>query len=178
MNKSNIITQLQTNHQSFTSMILALNEEEFLFTVNDKWTPGQQAEHIRRSIKPVNLAFSLPHFVLKLMFGRSGRPSKTFDALVQKYKDKLATGGKASGRFIPKPVAFKDGGNICSSIVAVNNAICRKLNNCSEAELDTYVLPHPLLGKLTLREMLYFNIHHVKHHEATVRALMKEKNER
>ena len=38
----------------------------------------------------------------------------------------------------------------------------------SEEELDQLILPHPLLGKLTLREMLYFTIYHVKHHEKTI----------
>jgi hypothetical protein len=26
------------------------------------------------------------------------------------------------------------------------------------------VLPHPLLGKLTIREMLYFTVYHGEHH--------------
>jgi len=30
------------------------------------------------------------------------------------------------------------------------------------------LLPHPLLGKVTVREMLYFTIHHVQHHHALV----------
>src|SRR5258706_3892712 len=131
MTKNEIAEQLQTNHSSFTSMILSLNKEDFLFTINDKWTPGQQAEHVLRSIKPVKLAFGLPRIFLKVLFGNSNRPSKTFDALVQKYKDKLAAGGRASGRFIPKPVAFKDKQKICSSIPTVNKAICKKLNKCS-----------------------------------------------
>ncbi len=29
---------------------------------------------------------------------------------------------------------------------------------------DRTLLPHPLLGKLTVREMLYFTIYHVEHH--------------
>ena len=172
MNRNDIITRLQENHQSFISLIISLNENEFLFTANNKWTPGQQAEHILRSIKPVNRAFGLPHFILKIIFGGSNRPSKTFDALVQKYKDKLAAGGKSSAPYIPKPVAFKDRESICNSVLAINEKICTQLNKCSEEQLDTYVLPHPLLGKLTLREMLYFNIHHVKHHEINVRALV------
>jgi hypothetical protein len=34
--------------------------------------------------------------------------------------------------------------------------------------LDLLILPHPLLGKLTLREMLYFTLYHVEHHEKQV----------
>jgi hypothetical protein len=172
MNKNDIIARLRSNHLSFTSLILSLNEQQFLFTINNKWTAGQQAEHILRSVKPVNLAFGLPHFFLRIMFGKSNRPSKSFDGLVQKYNDKLAAGGKASARYIPNAVVFTEREKTCASILKVNDALCKKLNRCSETELDGYILPHPLLGKLTLREMLYFNIHHVKHHEMTVGELV------
>ncbi|QLH34686.1 MAG: DinB family protein [Cyclobacteriaceae bacterium] len=45
------------------------------------------------------------------------------------------------------------------------NRLAAKLNRFSEAELDLYILPHPLLGKLTLREMIYFTCYHVQHHQ-------------
>ncbi len=41
----------------------------------------------------------------------------------------------------------------------------KRVDSFSEAQLDALILPHPLLGKLTLREMLYFTIYHVQHHE-------------
>ena len=109
MNKQQIIEQLQENHQSFTNMILSLKEKEFLFTTDDKWTAGQQAEHIFRSVKPVELAFALPLFILGINFGKANRPSRSYASLLQKYKDKLAAGGRASGRFIPRPVVFMHG---------------------------------------------------------------------
>jgi hypothetical protein len=172
MNKQQITEQLQKNHQAFTDYIGSLREDDFLFTLNDKWTPGQQAEHILRSIKPVKLAFTLPKFLLKLFFGKANRPSRTYDQLLEKYKQKLAAGGRASGRFIPKPVAFEAKKKICNEILAVNTALCKKVNNCTEEELENYILPHPLLGKLTLREMLYFNILHAEHHRNSVAMLL------
>jgi len=172
MNKHDIAVNLQTNYRSFTSFITSLNEEQFLFTKDNKWSAGQQAEHILRSIRPVNFAFSLPLFVLRMTFGKSNRPSTTFDALVNNYKQKLAAGGRSSARYIPNVVAFHQRKNICEAILRVNESICKKLNRYSEIQLDTFFLPHPLLGKLTLREMLFFNIHHVKHHEMNVKELV------
>ena len=40
-----------------------------------------------------------------------------------------------------------------------------RIDSFSEKDLDNYILPHPLLGKLTIREMLFFTIYHVQHHE-------------
>jgi hypothetical protein len=36
----------------------------------------------------------------------------------------------------------------------------------SEAELDAYRLPHPLLGRLSVREMMFFTLLHNRHHQA------------
>ena len=47
--------------------------------------------------------------------------------------------------------------------------LVHKLDKFTEDDLDKYVLPHPLLGKLTLREMLCFTIYHVRHHEEIVK---------
>ncbi len=33
-----------------------------------------------------------------------------------------------------------------------------------DSDLDRLRLPHPLLGKLTVREMLYFTLYHNAHH--------------
>jgi hypothetical protein len=38
----------------------------------------------------------------------------------------------------------------------------------SEADLDACRLPHPLLGRLTVREMLLFTQYHEVHHVANV----------
>ena len=45
-----------------------------------------------------------------------------------------------------------------------------RLGNWSEKDLDKYKLPHPLLGKLTVREMLFFTIYHNEHH---LKAMLK-----
>lgn len=172
MNKQQIIALLQKNHADFTDYVKSLREEDFLFTTDNKWTAGQQAEHILRSIKPVKLAFTLPKFFLKLSFGKANRSSRTYEQLLARYTEKLAAGGRASGRFIPQPIAFSSKEKICNDIISVNNAICKKVNSCTEDDLEKYILPHPLLGKLTLREMLYFNILHAEHHRNSIAMLL------
>jgi len=87
---------------------------------------------------------------------------------VQRYKEKLAAGGRASGRFIPPDVAASA---LDPTIVDIRRTIAsmtKRVNGWSEADLDRYLLPHPLLGKLTVREMLFFTIHHAQHHQALV----------
>ena len=71
-----------------------------------------------------------------------------------------------------RKVRERDKEKICNDILSVNDSLCKKLKNYSEKELEVYILPHPLLGKLTLREMLYFNILHAEHHRNSVAMLV------
>lgn len=164
MNKQDIIQALQQNHQKFANEITALTVDEFLFQKGEKWSAGQHADHIVRSVSPVVMAFGLPRFVPKLMFGKSKRPSRTFEGLVEKYNVKLAKGGKASGRFVPKEISLQQKPFLPKQIMYYTNELCKQVEKMSDHELENLLLPHPLLGKLTFKEMLYFTAYHVEHH--------------
>jgi hypothetical protein len=98
------------------------------------------------------------------MFGKTNRPSKTYDDLVTKYKTKLAAGGRASGPFIPPFISFEKKDELIKKYNEQKQKLIIKIEKQPEKDLDAYILPHPLLGKVTLREMLYFTIHHNEHH--------------
>lgn len=87
--------------------IESLEKAAFEFSWNNKWTPGQQLNHIRKSIDPVVLAFWIPRFVLKYQFGLTNRPSITFEDLVVRYL-KVLDNNKAitPKQFAPKQLAF------------------------------------------------------------------------
>jgi len=173
MNKAEIITSMQKNHADFIALIASLNENDFCKQVDDKWTPAQQAKHIYKSAHPVNLALSLPLFIPALLFGKANRSSGTYDALVEKYHAKLAAGYKAGKAFVPKAINFSEQKKLAIQLQQLIDALCRKTDRLSEEELDQYILPHPLLGKLTYREMLYFTAYHVQHHQSSVEKIIQ-----
>jgi hypothetical protein len=162
--KPQIITALNEKVDAFNKYISPLNKEQFEVSPNGKWSAGQNLDHLIRAIKPLQIAYSLPKFVLSVLFGKTNRPSRTYDELVLKYKTKLTAGGKASKPFIPRAVSFEKKGELIKKYAGQKQKLIAKIGKQSEADLDKYVLPHPLLGKVTLREMLYFTIHHNEHH--------------
>ncbi len=162
--KPQIIAALNEKVDAFNQYISSLNKEEFEASPNEKWSAGQNIDHLIRSIKPLQTAYRLPKFALSVMFGKTNRPSRTYDELVIKYKTKLAAGGRASGPFIPPAIGFEKKTELIKKYAAQKRRLIEKIKKQSEADLDIYILPHPLLGKLTLREMLYFTIHHNEHH--------------
>ena len=165
MNKEEIIEQLKKNHSAFTGYVSGLGPDEFNFSLNhEKWTAGQQAGHIYLSIKPLNKILSYPKWLTKRLLKKANRPSKTFEGLISKYHEKLSTGRKAPARFVMPAVGLAERKDLLEKVERSVLKLCRILKNYSEQEMDSVVLPHPLLGYITLREMMYFTIYHVEHH--------------
>lgn len=173
MEKQLLKNQLYDNHNAFLSYLDTLTEQEFLTSKNKKWTAGQQLEHIVLGVKPVRQILNLPKFILKLLWGQANRESKSYEDLVEKYVLKLENGGRATGRFIPKTVSIEKGRMLKGNLKNELDKLVAKIETLTEEELDNYILPHPLLGKLTLREMIYFTIYHVKHHEQLTKRDLK-----
>lgn len=176
MNRTDIAEHLATNHQVFLEQIDQLSDTDLCYAPEGKWTAIQQLDHIIRSVSPVNMAMGLPKFILKWRFGTANRPSRTYEQLVEKYQRKLLEGGRASARFTPPAIAADQQKILSKKLEKLVKALCLKTNGWSEEDLDRYILPHPLLGKLTIREMLYFTAHHVLHHLEAVNRNLKKTN--
>ena len=132
------------------------------------WAPADQVRHLTRAIRAVNRGLTLPRLALVLLFGWSRRRSRTFDALEADYKTALAAGGRA-GRFAPPAAGATeqttDGrARIMSHHASAVDTFAHALERWSGRSLDRYRLPHPLLGRLTVREMAYFTLLHNVHH--------------
>lgn len=169
MTKQAIIQDLQQQHDTFLEYMTNLTEADFMFSLDDeKWTAGQEIDHIIKSTSPLILAFKLPKMAMKMQFGTANRPSRSYEGVVNRYHEKLANlqGFVPPKRFAPPTVAFQEREKICHKLRDNVEKLSKLISRQSEEDLDKYILPHPLLGKLTLREMLYFTCYHVGHHQA------------
>ena len=163
LSKEEIISKLKDNHNRLADMVGGLNERDFSAAPAGKWTAGQQLDHIYLSLKPLTMALGLPKIGLRA-FGSANRPSRDYDGVVAKYHEALANGGKAPNNFLPDPILYKDKDAISEKLKGNLAKLISHLDKYSEKDLDKYLLPHPLLGKMTVREMLYFTIYHSEHH--------------
>ena len=88
------------------------------------------------------------------------------------FKNALKNGVKAVELFIPEldlnaniDVLVNQGKDLLATLIS-------NLQNWSEEEFEIYNCPHPVLGKFTVREILYFTIYHVQHHNETIKKMM------
>jgi hypothetical protein len=77
---------------------------------------------------------------------------------------------------VPPAVKIEHKERLVKKVNYIVDQLSSKVNHFSEDQLDTLLLPHPLLGKLTLREMLYFTIYHVGHHEKSIRESIQQRS--
>jgi hypothetical protein len=165
MNKAEIIAASNKIFGEFSDYCLNVSDEIFFRQPKDKWSIAQNVDHIVISTKQTKLAYSLPKFIIRLYTGKPNRPSRNYDELVKKYLAKLEAGGKASGIFIPKPISDSSKENLINKWMKISTTYLQILeSNWKEDQLDNYLAPHPLLGKITLRELCYFTIYHTEHH--------------
>lgn len=164
MKKQEIIELLTKNYASFVTYINELTAEKFTFAYQEKWTAGQQLAHIVLCVKPLLKVYGMDKDVIAQNFGLSNRASVADTALLNSYNEKLSGTYKTADRYLPEVILLTQRQELTENLTKLIQNLCVSISNFTEEELDTLLIPHPLLGNLTLREMLYNAIHHVEHH--------------
>jgi hypothetical protein len=146
----------------------AIPTSEFFAPIGDAWSPADNVRHRTKSVRPLAQGLRLPPWVLRLRFGRAHRPSRTIEEIIRTYGELLRAGGTA-GRFAPSAQPAPNGPDkerqrLMSSRQETEAALVHAASRWSETNLDAGLLPHPLLGRLTVREMLLFTLYHGVHH--------------
>jgi len=167
MDKESIALLLDEKYQKVIHLLENQEDEKWEQGPDGKWTSGQQALHLLQSIKPLNLALSLPKFFLSYKFGKSNRAVRDYDAVIKRYKERLkqapqgATFGPSRNMKIPK---LRDKNYLLNRLQVESKKLQYKTRKLSDQHLDTLVLPHPLMGKMPVREILMWSAYHVEHH--------------
>ena len=166
MTKTEIISAAENAFSQLSQTCHGIDEVIFLKRNADKWSVAENVQHLIISTNTSSLAWYLPLFLVRWIGGTPNRNSRTYDELKDKYYKKLDEGGRASSRFVPKPIEIKYGKQKLMN--NWNNATAKFIKtlskNRAEKDLDSYLVKHPLLGRITLRELGYFTIFHTEHH--------------
>jgi hypothetical protein len=171
LTREQLAAELLHQHRSFANFVASLDQNRYAYAPPGKWNAGAQLDHLIRSVRPLVLAYRLPVWLPGLLFGPSKNGSAAFADIARRYEAQLKAGAKATGAYIPKGIPFADRQRGLEALLEAAERVAGMIRRMPEATLDRYRLPHPLIGKLSYREMAYFTIHHVGHHEASLRLL-------
>ena len=166
MQKDDIILKLEEKHNELLHWLKNQDINKWQSGPEGKWTAGQHAMHLLQSIKALNSAMSIPKFLLKVKFGKSNREVRDYDTVVNRYQERLidAQGLTFKGSQNMKVPTTHEKQYILNRLQVENKKLQYKTKKWSEKQLDSYILPHPLMGKMPVREIVMWTAHHVEHH--------------
>lgn len=185
VNKSNLLTK---NNQ--ISIIMVLNDKtaiksglrksysEVVYAINQmddmqfltprsegNWSSGDILGHLLLTTKAIAKGMSAPKDILKSQFGIRERQEWTKEELYSNYLKGLAnTGLKAPPNVVYNGVAETGKEKLIVKFSEELDILIGQIDNWTEHELSSLQLPHPAIGNLTVREMLFFIELHNYHH--------------
>jgi hypothetical protein len=167
--KASILEALSDANRRAADWFDAIPAADFFTRRGEVWSASDNLDHLIKSAKPLNTALKMPRPALGAMFGKPEKPSRDYQEICSVYRAELARGAQASGRFLPDQQSPGESSaeqkqHLIASWIKAGSGLVSAAEGWTEADLDLYQLPHPLLGKLTIREMLFFTIYHNLRH--------------
>ena len=175
LTRKDLVSALSASERNVADFFASLTPEEVVLRVESAWTAAEQLAHLNSAVSAVAKGFAVPRVILRIRYGRSRTSGRSYTALRDHYRARLAAGGRASGPFVPNrdDVSAAQSEARRHELLArwrkISGRLQKALESWDEKDLDTIRLPHPLLGKITAREMIYFTVYHSEHHVAATK---------
>jgi hypothetical protein len=170
-----LIDGLAISERDVADFFGSLSSDEMILREDDAWTAAEQLQHLNIAVAAVARGFNLPAWLLRLRFGHARRPSRPFQEMRADYLARLALGAGATGRYVPTLADLEGEDPIVQRTMLLSRWhrasewLRYGLHGWSDANLDSVLLPHPILGRITAREMIHFTIYHNGHHIAAAK---------
>ncbi len=161
--KEEIVQNVLKSFQEVTNWLEAQPDEKFEQGPMEKWDTSQHFDHLMNSAKQITTALQLPKMVLRTQFGKPNRAGRDYDSIVTLYRKELKN---IPPTLVPRgkkhPVSEKS--NMLATFHEQGKTLAKVIREWTEADLDDYLLRHPLLEKMRVRELLLWMIYHNYHH--------------
>ena len=110
---------------------------------------------------------SLPKFIIKYKYGIANREVRDYDTVVKRYQERLSEsrGVTFKGSRHMKVPKLKEKSYLLNRLQVESKKLQYKTKKrWSDSQLDTLILPHPLMGKMLVREIVMWTAYHVEYH--------------
>lgn len=151
--------------QAFLALASPLSDEQFFAPLDgDKWSVAENLQHLYLSTRPVARLLVAPREFLA-QFGKPTQTSRSYEQVVADYRRTVTDNGiKAPATMSARAEDLTDRSAVVNNFAKAHQETADSLANWTDDELESYQAPHPALGMLTIRELIYFTAYHVDHH--------------
>lgn len=156
-------------HGEISSFLAQMSDQEFVARQGEHWSPADHIRHLVTAMRAVVGGMAAPKVLLALRFGVGFGGSRSFEQIRDMYRVALAAGGKAAGRYDPEQRRIdmepKDlRAFVMQRWAQTGDELDSAIASWGDGALDRHRARHPLLGMMTIRELLYFTLYHNAHH--------------
>jgi len=167
--KDDLMQALEQSYQDVRHYFGELDAGVFVARLGEGvWSPAENLDHLVRSVEPLAGAMGKPKLLLRWLFGTTTDGSRSPEEIRGLYRGELAGGARSRGRFQPQVDDTSPAEAIHEKLLRdwqrAGHALIGATGRWRDEHMDRYRLPHPLLGKLTVREMLFFTLDHDRLH--------------
>ena len=173
--KEEILTAFEAESAAVAEFFQSISQDEFFEAPQGIWSPAGNLVHLIKSVSPIGRALGVPKAALRLRFGKAKHASRSLAEVRAAYMVFVAAGKAISTpEYEPQVVenTQAEQQKIFEKWQQKNESLAAGIAGWSEEDLDFYQLPHPLIGNLTMREMLLFTLYHNMHHVNDVSRLI------
>jgi uncharacterized damage-inducible protein DinB len=166
-----LIETLLFANRRVSDWFTAVPATDFFIRSGSAWSASDNLDHLIKIVRPITRALKLPRLALQGMFGKSERPSRGYEEICEIYRSEIKKGAHASGRYLPDQESPGDKNDLRKVDLIrqwekASAELVAAAEEWTEADLDACQIPHPILGKLTVREILFFTIYHNLRHSS------------
>ena len=167
LSQAELVQALEARHREVGAYFSSLPETTFLADNSPKWNPAQHLIHLTKSASRIAQGLQA-----RDQLPNHETPSRGYEAIREAY---LATLKQAAAELLERigaSVQVEAGSSqaqIIQAYLLAGKQLREAAQSWSESELDAKAMPHPVLGSISVREMLEFVIYHDLHHLEGVR---------
>jgi DinB superfamily len=167
MTLAELVQALEARHKEVGDFFSSLSEATLFADTPPKWNPAQHLIHLTKSGSRIAQGLQA-----KDQLPNHGSPSRAYEVIRDIY---LATLKQAPAELLAKvgaSVQVETGSSraqILEAYLLSSKQLRKAAQTWSENDLDAKAMPHPVLGNISVREMLQFVVYHDLHHLEGVR---------
>jgi len=144
--------------------IEGIEQEQWLEKPGEKWSMAEIMQHLIKSNFPVSSGLKPPYERLGA-FGNPKDASWGYEHIFEQYSAAvIGPGFKAPPNVSALPEEDLTKETLKNNWKTIAQKMSDRLEQWNEADLDKYAMPHPVLGALSVRQMLFFTHLHTVHH--------------
>jgi uncharacterized damage-inducible protein DinB len=168
MTQVELLQALEARQNELHSFFSGIPEQAFLADSSPKWNPAQHLIHLTKSgsriAQGLQAKDQLPNFDQPSSRGYE-TIRDTYIAMLKQAPTELLAKVGAAVQVEPNSSQQQ----ILEAYHQAGTGLRQGVQTWTEADLDAKAMPHPLLGLLSVREMLEFMVYHDLHHLEGVR---------